>query len=155
MNRPFYILFVIFVVSFGTGIETPLCNDSVNVTINGTITNMEAMRKYMDNDTFLQIVKLPPSGCATNQDDRGRHYLKSNLKKVSFPQNGTFKIQTNLLPGRYIICGQYFNSDKVHPFLAKSKKMMASFLIKNKNSNQEIHLGNAYFQNWYGERFLR
>ena len=148
MKRVFAILFFVNLISFYLLASPSLCKAGNNITITGTITNITYLLRYIDEDTFLQVVKLHKSGFKTDHDERNRYYYKSNLAKIPFPENGIFTINAeNLEPGSYFISGQFFNNGRVYPILLKSEELLASFNVKNnQNSHQKIELGEVFFQ---------
>ena len=125
-----------------------ICLAGNTFTITGTITNINFLQRYIDKDTYLQIVKLPLSGFTTDEDERGRYYYQSNLAKIPFPENGVFTLNAeNLEPGKYFISGQFFTNGSIYPILLKSEKHLATFNVKNNpKPHQQFELGEVFFQ---------
>jgi hypothetical protein len=115
-----------------------------SVTISGKITNIQYLLQYIDKDTVLQLIKLPKSGFATDQDDRHRFYYKSNLAKIQFPKAGVFTFSANLGPGKYFLSGQFFTNGRVNPMLMKGEHP-ATVYVKD-NAPQDINFGEVFFQ---------
>jgi hypothetical protein len=127
-------------------LATPgLCKSDNKITITGTIKNIIYLQPYIDEETFLQVVKFPKSGFGTDYDERDRHYYKSNLAKIHFPKNGFFTIYAeNLEPGKYFLSGQYFTSSGIYPILMKGK-FPATIYVKD-NSPQKVDFGEVFIQ---------
>jgi hypothetical protein len=127
-------------------LTTPgLCESDNKITITGTIKNIIYLQSYIDEYTFLQVVKLPKSGFGTDYDERNRHYYKSNLAKIPFPKNGIFTIYAeNLDPGKYFISGQYFTSSMIYPILMKGE-FPATIYVKD-GLPQKVDFGEVFFQ---------
>jgi len=147
LRRVFAILTFANLISFFLLVTPCLSIGGTNFTITGTITKIKYLQKYIDEDTILQLVRLPKSGFSTDSDEKHRYYYKSNLAKIPFPRNGIFTISAeNLEPGKYFLSGQFFNNGRVGPMLMKGKFPATIYVKSNQNSPQKIDFGEVFFQ---------
>ncbi len=113
----------------------------------GVIVNMEGALKYINPESYIQLLYLPDNGgISFETDNKGRTVFDSDLPTTPFSSHGQFKLKANNLKhGRYIMVGQkmepyglgsrvkpilsYMNSGQViiiqHPTDTKGKKVLS------------------------------
>lgn len=94
------------------------------ITIKGVISNWAAAKKYICEDSFLQLIALSKGGGIIMAiDSQGRRIIESMFPKVSIPANGNFTLNFESLDaGKYAIVAQNIG------------EMGASILMKGKKS---------------------
>jgi len=105
-------LIVIFLLNFCFFISVNIAGeDNTAITITGIITNLEKAKKYITNDSYLQIVFLPSDGkVSMRTDGQGRMTYDSELARIDIPSTGAFTFErVSLKPGRYIIQPSFLN----------------------------------------------
>jgi len=78
------------------------------IIITGVITNIEKAKEYIDKDSYLQLVYIPPNGTILAKTDwNGRTIYESDLAKINIPSDGAFTFKTSdLASGKYVISAQ-------------------------------------------------
>lgn len=94
--------------SYGT--QTGSDTRPVNLTIKGVITNISEVAEWIKDDTYLQLILVPPDGkVELKSDGEGRITYISVLPKTAVPAKGSFSIVCNALaPGKYLVAVQMF-----------------------------------------------
>ena len=120
-------------------------------TIKGKIMNMEEVKKYLAEDTYLQLVHPGKGGgLAVKSDGRGRLTYESNLAQVKMPKSGEFSISASgLEPGTYLIAGQ-----KVEPFpgqiltllFRKGERKALEIKVPEDTKGPSLDVGEVYFR---------
>jgi len=133
-----------------------------NLIIKGQIINVNDIKKYLTQDSYLQIVKRRPDATIsfTLKVENGKlqAYYDSNLPKIAFPQNGKFTFEIDSLnPGSYFIVIQkvtipitsikYKGSDliKLRRLYKKEadKANIATFNVTDKKNEEIIDIGDV------------
>lgn len=81
------------------------------IELRGKIINLKKASKYINTESYLQILLIPDNGGVSFEtDNKGRTVYPSNLPKISFSKDGTFSFTVkNIKPGKYVIVGQKLN----------------------------------------------
>ena len=93
------------------------------ITVTGRVTNLEVAKTYLSNDSYLQLLLVPPDGqLSGGTDEQGRMFYESELAKSTISSTGVFRLQAeDLNPGRYLVVIQMLQPGwySGYPFLIK------------------------------------
>jgi hypothetical protein len=109
--------------------------ESHDIRIHGTITNINTLLGYAGEDSYLQLVYLPPDGSVNfTTDGQGRFAYTSDLPSIDIPESGSFAFTVdNLFSGDYFIAPQLLESydylSKGGPIFLKSPTQLYIFEI--------------------------
>jgi len=107
-------------------------SDPLLFTIKGIITNLEKAKKYISEDSYLQLVYLSADGnVGFKTDSQGRKIYNSDLEKINIPSKGDFSFKiSSLKPGKYIIAAQLLKALGLRgtPVLAIKKTKQLAFI---------------------------
>jgi hypothetical protein len=99
----------------------------MGITITGVITNLEDAEEYLAEDSYLQLVRLPPDGrLGFTTDDQGYLAYDSEFAQIPIPHDGIFTfLVESLEPGTYVIAAQLFlNVIGSTPLLVKEAELV-------------------------------
>jgi len=116
------------------GAQTGSDTRPVNLTIKGMITNIPEASERIKDDTYLQLVLMPPDGKLPIRVSGGRITYVSALPKTAIPAKGSFSIECKALePGKYVLAAQMFrwSNEFWHPFLSKGKTALEITIPKD------------------------
>ena len=118
-----------------------------SLTIKASINNVSEFEKFVDEETFLQLVKMGENGLlAFETDEKGRTLYKSNYVKIPFPNNNKITLHAkNLEPGKYVIAVQFLKDRNVYPLLIKNDKNLIIKIPEDINILRRIDLGSVSF----------
>jgi hypothetical protein len=116
----------------------------------GVIANLKDVKKYIAEDSYLQVVFVPTDGkISFETDGQGRLRLVSELGKSSFQPDGvfTFKLES-LKSGSYLIVAQllqnyYYYPFKAQPYLFRGKQPVVVEIPQSVNLPLTIDIGNV------------
>jgi hypothetical protein len=92
------------------------------IAITGEITNLEEAVDHLADDSYLQLVFLPPDGqLGGRTDEKGRLFYTSELSRIPIPSDAVFTLWAESLdPGSYLIAAQLLNNSfGMNPLLVK------------------------------------
>jgi len=120
------------------------------ITITGVIANLKDAKKYIAEDSYLQLVFVPTDGkISFETDGQGRLRVVSELGKSPFQPDGvfTFKLES-LKSGSYRIVAQllqnyFYYPFKVFPYLVRGKQPVAVEIPQSVNLPLTIDVGNV------------
>jgi hypothetical protein len=124
-----------------TSIHTP---EPTGITITGEIANLEKARSHLADDSYLQLVLLPPDGqLSGGSDERGRIFYDSELPKTRILSDGAFIFRAESLePGKYLIAAQLLeDSFDMDTLLKKGEGHVIVEIPQNVRLPQTIDVG--------------
>ncbi|MFP4056358.1 MAG: hypothetical protein ACLF0G_05780 [Candidatus Brocadiia bacterium] len=124
----------------------------VRLTVTGSITNMAEAKEYIEEDSYLQLVRLPADGRLEGRTDgRGRLTYTSDLPRVDIPADGRFTFRIPALePGRYLLVAQRLKAFGLGrggtPFLARAedKKLAIVTVPEKEPAPEKVDLGRVF-----------
>jgi hypothetical protein len=115
------------------------------IIIKGVITNLDDGKDRIKDDTYLQLVFVPPDGKVPMQVSAAKVIYPSSLPKISVPATGPFSFECRgLRPGTYLVAVQRYQSpnESWRPFLHRGQTI-ASIVIPKDSPSPVINMGNV------------
>ena len=128
-------------------VDTPAPTDTPEpkgITITGEITNLEQATDHLADDSYLQLVFLPPDGqLGGRTDEKGRLFYTSELSRIPIPSDGVFTFWAESLdPGSYLIAAQLLNNSfGMNPLLVKDGEYVTVEIPQNPELPLTIDVG--------------
>jgi hypothetical protein len=127
--------------------DTPVPTDTpepMGITVTGEITNLEEAIDHLADDSYLQLVFLPPDGqLGGRTDEKGRVFYTSELSRIPIPSDGVFAFGAESLdPGSYLIAAQLLNNSfGMTPLLVKDEEYVTAEIRQNAELPLTIDVG--------------
>jgi hypothetical protein len=123
------------------------------VLFKGKITNLIDAKKYLNKESYLQLLSVPQDGGVPFETDmHGRTVYTSDLPSIDIPVDGNFSLKvkvSDLKQGKYVIVGQKLNpyglGSGVTPILSleSSKKLIIIEHPKDTKNKRLLDFGDV------------
>jgi hypothetical protein len=103
---------IIIILSSIISLSLVGCASTFNGEINGEIRNIEEIKPFISDKTFLQLIEVPEGSFNFYSPANGELIYQSDLEKIPIPVDGKYKfIVKNLKSGKYLIAAQRLSKD--------------------------------------------